>query len=266
MCLILLHRHFRLSHFFEDKILYNWSYQFYRYHLSSSQQQAYDIIYRSWFLQKTYVRIPLYLIDDNSFSDVISAIIQDHPEIFWINYFCYKIRMSADFVEMVFSNFFSPNEINRLLDEANAWKKRIIANIPPNLLQKNKAWLLFDYLARQVSYGEQSEALSHTIIGSMSKHNHISVCEGIAKSFKFLCDQAGVPCIIVFGEVFFDRDHEGPHAWNIIETESGLSHIDVTAELKMAHSAGKATQTNFLHSDGDMIQYKWNQKLTPVCK
>ncbi len=32
----------------------------------------------------------------------------------------------------------------------------------------------------------------------MSKNNHVSVCEGIAKSYKYLCDEAGIPLCCCF--------------------------------------------------------------------
>ena len=121
-------------------------------------------------------------------------------------------------------------------------------------------------ISRQVIYEKQSDAYSQTIIGPMSKNNHASVCEGIAKSFKFLCDGIQIPSIIVFGDVTQEKQAE-LHAWNIVDTSKGTYHIDITSELNFAHTYGKAERDNFLFTDLEMEKnnYNWNKKNTPRC-
>lgn len=247
--------------------MYSWAYQYYRGKLNDNDkhQKVYDHIYRCWYTNKGDIQFSSSLLDIDTVSNVVQAVIKDHPEIFWVNYYRYIISHSILVTRLCFELYFGSNEIKRLSSEASSWKKRIVSKLPKHFSNKDKAWVLFDYLARQVTYGKQSDAYSHTIIGPMSKNNHISVCEGIAKSYKFLCDEAGIPCIIVFGEVNFGSGHSGPHAWNIIDTGHELRHVDVTAELELAHYKGKATQSNFLHSDKEMKKYKWNREETPLC-
>lgn len=245
--------------------MYNWTYQYYRGKLNNIQQQVYDHVYRCWFIQKRDVIFQKPLSNAINISEIVQAIIKDHPEIFWVNYYRYTINQSGVKYWLHFDFYFDNNIIKRLSDEASAWKKRIASKVPKHFSNKDKAWVLFDYLARQVSYGKQNDAYSHTIIGPLSKNNHISVCEGIAKSYKYLCDEVGIPCIIVFGNVNFGNGHAGPHAWNIIDTGYSLSHVDVTAELELAHYIGKATQTDFLHTDKDMKKYQWIRENTPAC-
>lgn len=245
--------------------MYSWAYQYYRGKLDPKQRRVYDLIYRAWFAKKGRVSMPAYLLDTETSSDIVQAVAKDHPEIFWVNYYQYNIWKSPLKAELRFTLYFPIKEINRLETEATAWKRRISSQLPGHFSCSEKAWVLFDYLARQVTYGSQRSSYSHTIIGPMSKHNHVSVCEGIAKSFKFLCDEGGIPCVIVFGYADFGLGQAGPHAWNIIDTEFGRKHIDVTAELELAHMKGKATQTDFLHTDRDMRQYTWDRRHTPVC-
>ena len=245
--------------------MYSWAYQYYRETLSTRQQIVYDRIYRCWLSHQGTVLLSPPLLETDAISEVVSAIIRDHPEIFWVNYYRYTICRSLLQVKLHFDFYFDEYQINQLSYEASAWRKRIVSKLPPHFSDKDNAWVLFDYLARQVTYGKQSDAYSQTIIGPLSRGNHVSVCEGIAKSYKFLCDEAGIPCIIVFGDVNFGPGHAGSHAWNIIDTRSGLRHVDVTAELEYAHYNGKATQTDFLHSDKDMKKYSWDRRSTPSC-
>lgn len=245
--------------------MYNWAYQYYRGRLHGTHQKLYDSIYRCWSAHRRDVSFPPFLMDADAASQVVQAVILDHPEIFWVNYYRCTVAQSVLGARLHFDFYFHEREINRLAGEASAWKQRVMAKLPRHFSDWDKVWVLFDYLARQVTYGKQSDAYSQTIIGPMSRHNHISVCEGIAKSYKYLCDEANIPCIVVFGEANFGPGQAGPHAWNIVDTGTRCSHIDVTAELDLAHSRGKATQTNFLHSDREMTHYSWDRTQTPLC-
>lgn len=241
----------------------NWAYQYYRNDLDPNLQAVYDTIVKSCLVLERSVRLPPFL-SKKSIEEVLLAIIKDHPEIFWVDYSKVVIKKSLFDTILIFNIYYSEQRVHQLSAEAIAWKTEIVSKLPSCFSNKDKAWLLFDYLARQVSYGKQSDSSSQTIIGPLSK-SHVSVCEGIAKSYKFLCDKAGIPCIVVFGKAYNDTS-VGEHAWNIIETESGYKHVDVTAELCHAQKKGIATQTGFLHSDSDMYQYQWDQSHTPSCK
>ena len=243
----------------------NWAIEYYKKRMSSSDQISYDIIKRSWNNYKTNTIIPNRKMSASNMSQIIEAIAKDHPELFWVDYYSFKIMRTLISTELISRNFFSNNEIIHYKNEADAWVNRIKHKVPTNFSVYDKIWVLYDYLARQVSYGKQNDAFSHTILGPMSKHNHISVCEGIAKSFKYLCDGLDIPCIIVFGDVDFGPGHRGSHAWNIISVDSFMRHIDVTKELQSAHREGKATRINFLSTDKEMGIYTWNRNETPKC-
>lgn len=243
--------------------MYNWSYEYYKNKLTPKEQIAYVIIFHSWYARKQKVIVPRNQLNVDSFEHIIEAIMKDHPELFWVNYYQYNIKIMSSFTEITLNFFFNDSKIQKLYQEAENWKHCICAKIPFNFNAREKVWLLFDYLARQVTYGEQGKAHSHTIIGALGKNNHMSVCEGIAKSFKFLCDGDNIPCIVVFGNANFGVGHKGKHAWNLVECRNNLWHIDVTKELEIAHLVGKATRNNFLHMDNEMIEYEWNREQIP---
>jgi hypothetical protein len=54
----------------------------------------------------------------------------------------------------------------------------------------------------------------------------VGVCEAYAKAFKYACDQAGIPAILVVGSIPVDA----PHMWNLVEIEESWYAIDVTNE------------------------------------
>lgn len=242
----------------------NWSHCYYRSKLPAGDQQIYDAIYNGWNAKNKNIRL-MGGISRTSLTRAVTAVAEDHPEIFWVDYYSYRAAYSILFTELRFDFFFTDREITYWQGEAKAWQERTAGKVPPNFVGKDLIWLLYDYLARQVTYGEQSTAYSHTIIGPLSKSNHVSVCEGIAKSLKFLCDRVGIPCIVVTGDAFFGPGNRGPHAWNIVEYNGIYRHLDVTNEISTAHFFGKANRNSFLHTDAEMTKYKWNTLLTPPC-
>lgn len=243
----------------------NWSYCYYRSKLAPNEQKIYDAVYNGWASKNKKIQLAGN-ISKTAISRVVGAVSDDHPEIFWVDIYRYTAATSFLFSELNFNFFFEDAEIARWQAEAADWQQRTANKIPPNFFGKDRIWLLYDYLARQVTYGEQGMAYSHTIIGPLRKNNHVAVCEGVSKSFKFLCDKLNIPCIVVTGDAYFGQGNQGPHAWNIIEYNGIYRHLDVTSEISTAHFFGKADMNTFLHTDAEMTKYKWNNYITPPCR
>lgn len=75
--------------------------------------------------------------------------------------------------------------------------------------------------------------------------------EGAALAYQLLCDQAGVKCTVVRGEL-----DQAPHFWNVIsDTEEGSRHVDLSAGL-------------FALTDDQLTEegaYEWDRAEYPVC-
>lgn len=67
-------------------------------------------------------------------------------------------------------------------------------------------------------------------ISALEGHNDqmAPVCEGYARAFKILCDEMGIPCILMSGTAFLGSN-SGGHMWNYVQMEDGKWYaIDVT--------------------------------------
>lgn len=68
------------------------------------------------------------------------------------------------------------------------------------------------------------------------------VCEGYARAFKMLCDEAGIPCALISG------DGGGPHMWNAVQMDDGKWYgVDVTwdDQSSIMHTYFLKPSTNF---------------------
>ena len=55
------------------------------------------------------------------------------------------------------------------------------------------------------------------------------VCEGYAKAFKVLCDQLGIPCVLIAGDTENSVGQKEAHMWNAVKMEDGKWYaVDVT--------------------------------------
>lgn len=55
------------------------------------------------------------------------------------------------------------------------------------------------------------------------------VCEGYSRAFKVLCDELGIPCVLVEGDAKSSVDDTpGAHMWNYVQIDGGWYAVDVT--------------------------------------
>lgn len=87
-----------------------------------------------------------------------------------------------------------------------------------------KVHLINDYVCEFVEYWatQPYPDISHTPYAALFERE--AVCDGYSRLVKMLCDDAGVDCHIVIGEVL----NSGGHAWNLVKVNGKWYHLDVT--------------------------------------
>lgn len=120
----------------------------------------------------------------------------------------------------------------------------------PNLTPYRKCLAIHDFLTRNIEYDmaayeseDKNEHFpSYTLENVLISGKKKATCSGIAKAFKYLCNQMGIPCMFVVGWSSKPNERTGnenwranstswDHAWNIVQTEYGTGHIDVTWDI-----------------------------------
>lgn len=98
-----------------------------------------------------------------------------------------------------------------------------------------------------------TQNLAATAYGALISGSAVS--EGYAMAYKALCDELGIECYVVTGQL-----NGKPHAWNIVALEGNYYHIDIG----MCDLNGIATA--FLKNDTDMKKtYSWDTSKYKVC-
>lgn len=177
----------------------------------------------------------------DAFQLSINALLLDHPEIFYLDVTkiymytessktisgtTYKVSIGPDEQQLYLSEgFYSESDV--LIAEAQI--KDILADITSNLSGNtyNKIKQVHDYLIDNVVYDSDNNFdMSHNIYGTLV--NNLAVCDGYAKSFKYILDALEISCIEVCGVGQNSNGEIENHAWNDVLLDGNWYAIDVT--------------------------------------
>ena len=158
----------------------------------------------------------------------------------------------------------------------NAIIKTIISEIPGDISDKEKLELLYKYLVSNINYDYQVlEKPSHDghvysvyypfkdwgnfKISSSEKYGtmilKIGICEGIAKVFEDIANMIGISCKTINGKTKIINEETGVrlgHCWNMIHTQDGEKHIDVTYGI--FNKDKKDDEMNYFYLSSDELK------------
>lgn len=153
---------------------------------------------------------------------VYQAVINDHPEFFYLNGYTYTRFMQQDTIKYItFSGRY-------LYDAAEVARRqaaidRIVDEKMAQLLKSDNyetVKAVYEYLILSTEYSMDSPDNQNICSVFLDKK---SVCNGYAKAAQYLLNSYGIPCIIVNGAAMGNA-----HAWNIVEIYGAYYHMDVT--------------------------------------
>lgn len=182
---------------------------------------------------KAYMRILEYIYDD-------------HPEFFYFFPLRSRIRVNDGSVVILPFYRYSVSETRLYETRLDRTVQDVLNSCFPegwesvSILRREKR--IFDWIVENVTYDHDSEYIAGTrpieettssaawnAYGALVLRN--AVCEGIACSFKLLCDRVNVPSIVAIGRAGGER-----HAWNIIGINNRFYHVDCTWDLRSSIS------------------------------
>ena len=226
---------------------------YYRNKLDENDRAIYDVLVNKWMHFENNVKIGM---PHSDVSTILEAIHFDYPLLFYINYYHMSYTQSALGVQVHENYLFEKEEAKELLKFCEQWGRYIVKHKPQNIGDTEMALWLHDVILNNVSYGEGKGSRSHNIVGVI--HDHLAVCEGIAMTYKFLCDLAGIPCIYIVGTL-----NEQAHGWNMVWINNESAFVDVTNDIT---TPGEFGRRNFLRSSKEMPGYSWDDSMIPECR
>ncbi len=185
----------------------------------------------------------------------LDAFLYDHPEVFWLRGGTYKISLAAvntgqvgpadgyvsqilytptvafEGAEALISDFYSKVEYTAAQIYAGADTNSNGTVERVEVLRRIHDYLCDRLWYDSVSYSQYETTKDYRIFCAagafLDSVGTGVVCEGYAKSFKVICDQLGIPCVMIGGTVQQGGSTIG-HMWNGVQVDGQWYLLDAT--------------------------------------
>lgn len=162
-------------------------------------------------------------VEDTLLDRIFQRVMADHPEIFYVDgYSATAYKMAGTVVKLSFSASYTmeQEEIERRKPLLSAAVSRWLSGMDPGAGDYEKVKFLYEYLILHTDYdmdSEDSQNICSPLLGGRS------VCQGYAKTLQYLCQQAGIPAMLVTGTV-----RGQGHAWDLLLLDGDWYYVDPT--------------------------------------
>ncbi|MDO4566638.1 MAG: transglutaminase domain-containing protein [Oscillospiraceae bacterium] len=196
--------------------------------LSESNRQLYDVIKEGLLECESEILVRRFSYVEQDIQDVMWYIMQDSPEIFWVEW-AWNIHSRSDGFIVSPSYIFTKEEVETKRAELEAAVNALAAEAEEKGMtstELDKTRFVHDTLINSCSYTENSgDTVIHTSYGALVLGQ--AVCDGYAHAARLLLSRLGVQTRYVEGEAVNDGMVEG-HAWNLVQVDGGYYHMDIT--------------------------------------
>jgi hypothetical protein len=152
--------------------------------------------------------------------DALDAILKDHPDMDWLDITQSKYTCSMSYVGSVLKVSkitFKSIATVKTADQVTA-DMAIVNSITANGSDRyTKVKYIHDYVCNLLSYAsnaDYSDSDKFSVFGAVESHS--VVCEGYAELFKLVCDNNGIPCVLVTSNT---------HMWDEVQMEDGSWYL-----------------------------------------
>ena len=225
--------------------------EYYHYsQMSATEKQIYAVLVSAIKNLQGEVSLRSYDIKADAALKLFQRVLADNPQLFWVSRsssVVYDSRtQKVDTFILQFTDgekvdgVSSHNKPIVLADRNKIAAKRqtledkiaqILSTIPANISQVEREKRIHDYILANVRY-DYATAANATVVNGFLPHpfdiygaaiEGISVCEGYAKLFQYLCYRTGISATQMIGTA-----NGGDHMWNCVQLDGAWYEIDVT--------------------------------------
>ena len=213
--------------------------RYYYSKLNNREKKVYKKIYAAMQNYEPSVTINGFVETD--IPKLMSAINLDNPHLFFVD-FHYELQSDLFSQTVILKYIYNKADTVILTEKVKKVCNKILSKVTGKT-EFEKELSLHDILARNVLYDDVAKnnllkfhARSNTILGVLFYKT--AVCEGIAKTFKFLLNALDIKCIVVKGKATDDLSgnvsSDPLHAWNMVKIDGKPYYIDLTWDINLS--------------------------------
>ncbi|MCF0195495.1 MAG: hypothetical protein HUK00_10025 [Bacteroidaceae bacterium] len=159
----------------------------------------------------------------------LSVIKDDMPQLFHLATHIPRSAGSNTYYARITKSF-TPEVYAKAMTDIETIADELLSGITPTMTEYEKVKLIHDRYIDYGDYGGMSDANAGNLYGGII--NKKAVCEGLSRTFLYLCQKVGVKCMYAGGSQMTSTDPEtwGNHAWNFVQIDDRWYLVDMTAD------------------------------------
>lgn len=162
--------------------------------------------------------------DSDELSYIYRCLINDHPELFWIDGYTYTRHIFNGQIEyLTFGGRYTYTDNKRIEKQkiVDKYVEECLSGMDLDASSYQKVKYVYEYLILNTEYDLMSSD-NQNILSVFE--NRKSVCQGYAKATQYILQKLDIPCAIVEG---YAVTGEG-HAWNLVNIDGSYYYLDTT--------------------------------------
>ena len=186
--------------------------------LTSTEQELYRNIVSAVENFAPTAKVP----DGMMLSDIKKVFINvfnQEPQLFWMGS---SINVSYNGVNISYE--YTKEEAAAMQKKVDSYAANVIAAANKYSSTTSKLKVFYDYIIKNNDFEKTGSSAG----GACSIYNGLTgstiQCLGYAKTMMYLCDLAGIECMVVTGTPYSG----GSHAWNVVYCDNGYYNLDTT--------------------------------------
>lgn len=218
---------------------------YYYYQMSDDAQKTYDILKEAVLSGEKKVKIK-YDIDQNDFEQIAELLILHDPMTFNLKDIEAE-TVTNNYIILKLSYRYTYESYQKMVSKYDKEVNKILAKLDDDMTTYSKIKIIHDSIASSAIYDVEYK-LSDTIYGTLVKKR--AKCDGYAKTFSYICGQAGIRTVTVIGTDVYTTD-DSLHMWNKVYYNKNWYNIDVTWDDPVSNNKSNRRYDFFMVSDKD---------------
>lgn len=203
--------------------------------LNKDEQQLYADIVEAAESFETQVDVPSSL-NSNDIVKVYALVYNQEPQLFWMSNL-----VPPSLGGMINLQFdLTAEKAAEVQKEIDATVSEVMSKVNGYTSTVSKLKVIYDWVITHNTFSLQGNYRTCGVYNSLTDGGELQ-CQGYAKTVLYLCDVAGIECMVVTG----NNTEGSTHAWNVVYCDNGYYILDSTWGDPM-NSYGRSSYVRYL--------------------